>query len=145
MKKIVITIVIAIAIITTNGCITPQRKLAKLLEKHPELSKDSITYVFDTIIQKYKYTDTVFNDKIDTLIKIENNVKISYFHDTLLKKIYIKGECLPDTIIKKNPIYIKTIKNQIVQKKDFFWYGGIFFLILLVFSILFSILRFLKI
>lgn len=95
----------------------PQKRLSRLVKKHPELSTvDSIIYrdTFytnyirtDTIIKFYNYTDTVFIEKEKLKIKIlpvkDNN-------------IYLSGECFPDTIYIEKKIPVEKIK--LINKKS---------------------------
>ena len=89
---------------------SPQRRLARLLEQHPELTvydtvkfRDTVAIPAasaDTLINLKQMTDTVFIEK-DRL-----SVKLFRQHDTL----YVEGNCRADTIYRELRIPVEKIK-----------------------------------
>jgi len=102
--------VLLIVIASFFSC-SPQRKLKKLLKKHPDLIKVSSDTVF---VQDTTIIENVFKDSIFSISRIiSSKDTIIYTHDRLTQKIYYKndsiylsGECESDTIVKEIPRYI---------------------------------------
>ena len=72
MRKYILFLVLILA-----SC-TPQRQLARLLARHPELKRDSIIVIHDTIITPYVQSSTVF-----TLEDLNNMLQKSRECDSL--------------------------------------------------------------
>ena len=83
---------------------SPQKRLNRLIKKHPELVKVDTIVVRDTIRDTINVTtelvkiDTIFSLKEihDTITITKDNLTIRYYHDTIHDNVYISGEC--DTI-----------------------------------------------
>ena len=72
MRKYILFLVLILA-----SC-TPQRQLARLLARHPELKRDSIIVIHDTIITPYVQSSTGF-----TLEDLNDMLQKSRAHDSL--------------------------------------------------------------
>ena len=72
MRKYILFLVLILA-----SC-TPQRQLARLLARHPELKRDSIIVIHDTIVTPYVQSSTVF-----TLEDLNNMLQKSRERDSL--------------------------------------------------------------
>lgn len=86
----------------------PEKKLRRLLKKHPELLniKDTVTVVRnDTVIVDGIRTDTVFSASIDSIIIEEDKLRIVY--RKIRDSIYIRGEYLGDTIVRTDTVRIE--------------------------------------
>jgi hypothetical protein len=75
----------------------PQKRLNRLLMKHPEL-RDTLV-IHDTVeaVVEYVRADTVFRDRGDTVTLAKDRVRVRYVRmpgDT----VWLSGECLADTI-----------------------------------------------
>ena len=109
-----ITNIFLILLVVFQSC-SPQKRLTRLLEHHPELTvadtiklRDTMVspmITSDTIIDLRQMTDTVFVEK-DRL-----SVKLFRQHDTL----YVEGKCKADTIIRERLIPVEKIK--LIQAK----------------------------
>ena len=83
---------------------SPQKRLNRIVRKHPELVKTDTIVVRDTIRDTISITtelvrlDTIFslNEIHDTITITKDNLTIRYYYDTVHDKVYISGEC--DTI-----------------------------------------------
>ena len=150
MRKYILFLVLILA-----SC-TPQRQLARLLARHPELKRDSIIVIHDTIITPYVQSSTGF-----TLEDLNDMLQKSRAHDSLgssnaeIKtgitaiadharasivadngKLRLIAEQLPDTTALEHkaviPTYITEIQKiptPIPSWKVFLMYlGGIFIL-----------------
>ncbi len=81
------------------GC-SPQKRLNRLLTKHPQLTQQDTIVVRDTVtIQTYVHDTTTVLEFHDTTTVINNErVILKYFHDTLTKEIHHYVECKGDTV-----------------------------------------------
>ena len=101
------TISISLLIVSCS----PQKRLNRLVKKHPELiTIDTIRIVDTIIVENYLFDTTTvlhFNDSVTVI----NNEKVilKYFYDTLRQEIYHEVECIGDTIIKETFIPIEKI------------------------------------
>ena len=101
---------------------SPQKKLARLVKKHPELVRQDTIKIVDTIYVQQVNIDTV--TKIvehDSVVVINNDkVYLKYFYDTLRQEIYHDVTCKEDTVI-----YEKEIVHDVIEMKPnyttFWW------------------------
>ena len=127
----------AISIITfllVFGC-SPQKKLQRLIKKHPELIKLDTIIVRDTIIIEDFVVDTITEMQFhDSTVVIDNSkVYLKYFYDTLTREIHHEVECLGQEIITEK---IVPIEKVVVQELTWWQkYGSI--VIILSFLLLF--------
>ena len=119
------SLIFILSIVFIVSC-SPERKLARLLKKHPELIKSDTIYRLDTVVSSSVTHDTTLSiHKIlssrDTIIFHKDRLtqKIFYHNDS----IYIQGECAADTIIREIPIYIDkvTANNSIFDRFRWWW------------------------
>ena len=90
------------------GC-SPQKRLNKLLTKHPQLTQQDTIVVRDTVtIQTYVHDTTTVLEFHDTTTVINNEqVILKYFHDTLTKEIHHYVECKGDTVYMEKLVPIE--------------------------------------
>lgn len=133
MKYFITTILF----LTLIGC-SPQKRLNRLVKKHPELvQQDTITHR-DTIITEHTKVDTVFKDSVffrllrDTIRIHYNNVRVTQYHTS--DTIRIEAECLSDTIYYEKRIPIDVIRPVTETKiPNYMWLivGGLIILCIL--------------
>jgi len=108
---------------------TPEKRLARLVEKHPELAKT------DTVWAEVKYFvpeirhDTSFFWSTDTVILEKDRLRVEIHTDTVTKRIKVYGACLSDTVYQIVPKYITTVspvKSVKVPRWNWFWWGFVF-------------------
>ena len=93
--------------------------------------------IHDTIYVKGDKMDTTFYYvQKDTVIVQEGRLVMKYFYNTHDSTVYLKGQCLPDTVFYEKQI----ITNNLELKADplvkyRYWIIGLF-LVLLIFAIL---------
>jgi N-acetylmuramoyl-L-alanine amidase len=122
------------AIFLLASC-SPQKRLADLVRKHPELVTTDTVYQPIPVIRAEVVRDTVFEWSTDTITIEKDRLRVDVVMDTITKKIYVKGQCKADTVIVHVPVEVNTIKPVEVikeRKPSFFqkvWYavvwGGI--------------------
>lgn len=110
------TPLVILAIALFASC-SPQKKLSRLLKKHPELVKT--TNELDTAYTKPRsnsafYPWAYIQNSKDTIVNTTNNVttKIFYNNDSL----FVKSDCPGDTII-----YQRTINNYNTGNTNLTW------------------------
>ena len=100
---------------------TPQKRLAKLVKKHPELVRvDTITVVDTfTVVTPRTRIDTFYSIKqlIDTVVLQKENLKVVTYlkNDT----VYLNAEC--DTLVVEKIRTVKVPTKTIEVKKENFW------------------------
>ena len=93
---------------------TPQKRLNRLVKKHPELIKVDTLSVHDTIHTETIKADTVFKDTTflrllrDTITVVNDRLRINTYH--YRDSIFIEGECIGDTIIREIRVPYKYIQ-----------------------------------
>ena len=109
-----VRIAIVISVLLALAC-TPQKKLNRLVKKHPELVKVDTLTVHDTTITEHVRKDTFLNwaTLYDTayIYKDKLSIRVVRVNDS----IYIRGECLSDTIYKTIEVpynYVQPIKKM---------------------------------
>lgn len=131
MKKIINILLISLLL----SC-SAEKKLAKLVQKHPELvSNDTIT-ITDTIVTSSVKSDTILYNQptTDTVIIKKEKLTIKYFNTR--DSIFIEGKCDPDTIIKEIPVKVNTINPVKYETKTPTWaymlLGILLFIIIII-------------
>lgn len=116
---IVFCLFFILSVILLCGC-SPQKRLNRLISKHPELINRDTIYRNDTTIINGTIIDTVFKSGItkDTIIIKENNLTIKYFNDG--KTTYIKGKVDTITVIKKVPLIVNSVSVKPLNRKERF-------------------------
>lgn len=91
---------------------SPQRRLNRLIRKHPELIRIDSIRVIDTFISKEVSVDTFkLMNKYDTFILNKERLTVQVIRHQ--DSIYVFGKCDNDTIVLERKIPIKTIQvNQ---------------------------------
>jgi hypothetical protein len=107
--------VISICLLCVLVACSPSKRLARLVKKHPELVKVDTLRVHDTTITEHVRKDTVLNwaTLYDTayIVKDKLSIRVVRVNDS----IYIRGECLSDTIYKTIEVpynYVQPVKKM---------------------------------
>lgn len=84
------------------GC-SPQKRLNRLIKNNPELAvQDTLTFT-DTVYTETVRKDTVFSVdhffSSDTLLIEKETVRVKIH--TVRDSVFVRAECLPDTIIRE--------------------------------------------
>ena len=112
---------------------SPQKRLHRLVNKHPELSRVDTIKIQDTVIVPGPKVDTVFHSSVlkDTLIitKDKLQIRLLKINDT----IYLDAKVEPDTVILTKEILVDRIVHVEPKKWwiEYWWLwlflvGGIF-------------------
>lgn len=118
---------------------SPEKRLQKLLKKHPELLNkvDTVTVVrTDTITIDGIAADTMFHASVDSIIIIKDKLRIVY--RKIRDSIYIKGEYLGDTIVRIDTVRIEVKIAEV--RKPTLWEevrGWLWLVILIVLGLVF--------
>jgi sporulation protein YlmC with PRC-barrel domain len=107
--------IVSICLLCVLVACSPSKRLARLVKKHPELVKVDTLRVHDTTITEHVRKDTVlnWNTLYDTayIVKDKLSIRVVRVNDS----IYIRGECLSDTIYKTIEVpynYVQPIKKM---------------------------------
>lgn len=109
------TITLAIVVLFTS-C-TPQKRLTRLITKHPHLLKTDTIYKEKTLVTSPIHADTlyIFSKEVDTFYLDKEKIKLRIIHKTDTLKVALEKQ--PDTIKINIPEYrIKYITPE--NKKD---------------------------
>ena len=90
------------------GC-SPQKRLNRLITKHPELTQLDTIIVRDTVIvENYNYDTTTIIKLHDTTTVVNNErLILKYFYDTLRETIYHEVDCIGDTVYTERLITVE--------------------------------------
>lgn len=112
---------IIILSILTISC-NPQKRISRIVQKHPELLvKDTIKVIDTLIIQSIKFDTTTKFIEHKTVEVINNDkVRLQYYFDTITKEINHYVECKGDTIIRE--IQVPYDKISVTTRKGFVWF-----------------------
>jgi len=92
---------------------SPEKRLARMIKKYPQLITKDTLYYKDTIYIKGSQVDSVFLFNGDTVVIRDSAMIIKYYYNTLTRENYIKGEVIADTIYREKKIpYEKVILKQ---------------------------------
>ena len=118
MKHLIIILVVL------SSC-SPQKRLNRIVKKHPELIKiDTVRLIDTVVIDSYHYDTTTKFIEHKTVEVINNErVRLQYRYDTITKEIWHEVECKGDTIIKTHEITHPTIVNEIDYFSGFYKWG----------------------
>jgi len=112
---------------------SPQKRLNKLIKKHPTLVQLDTIVIRDTIvIEDYSYdTTTIFQFHDSTTVVNNEKVILKYFYDTLTREIHHEYTCLGDTIIQEKIVQVE----KVVYKELSWWekYETLIYIILALF------------
>jgi hypothetical protein len=98
---------------------TPQKRLNKLIKKHPTLVQLDTIVIRDTIvIEDYSHdTTTIFQFHDSTTVVNNEKVILKYFYDTLTREIHHEYICLGDTVIQEKIVQVE----KVVYKELSWW------------------------
>lgn len=102
---------IALIIMLLYGC-SPQKRLNRLIDKHPELVQKDTIKLSDTIITKEVVKDTMFSINFDTITLSKDKLRVQVIRKR--DSIYLRGECKADTIYRDIEIPV----DKVVYKKQ---------------------------
>ena len=98
---------------------SPQKKLQRLINKHPELlTQDTLNLIIhDTVIvEKYNYdTITQLSYHDSTIVVNNEKVYLKYFYDTLRKEIYHEVICYGDTVYFTKEVQV-VVEKVIIEE-----------------------------
>ena len=81
---------------------SPQKRINRLVKKHPHLiQKDTIKVIDTIIIESVQYdTNTIFIPHKTVEVINNEKVRLQYRYDTITNHIYHEVECKGDTLIR---------------------------------------------
>ncbi len=118
---------------------SPQKKLRRLIKKHPELKNEVVTVEVvrhDTVIVAPITADSVFSADLDTVYIEKDNLRIRYIR--VRDSIYLEGKYLGDTIPRIDTVVVEV--PIVVSREPTIWEevrGWLWLMILIVLGIVF--------
>ena len=125
MNKLLKIWVLVIAVAVIGGCRTPQQRLNRLIQQHPELIKavDTVTvtdtiagYTHDTIIAIQQLKDTVTIVKEHTTVKLfsvgSDSLGVQLKQDTIFKEVKVPVPVVQ--VEKQTPLKIYVLFGGLV-------------------------------
>lgn len=113
VAAIIIFIILAAWVLINVTACSPQKKLNRLLAKHPELTIENKVTITDTLYLPSSSIDTIFSTSVDTLVMVDSLIKITYIR--VKDKIYLKGETMRYPVIVTKEV---TVKSPVITKID---------------------------
>ena len=108
---------IGILILLILSSCSPEKRIARILKKHPELVKSDTVWHRDTIYTKSVEKDTTFYfNQPDTVYMNEGKMHVKYYFNKD-STVYLQGKCDADTVVKYYPVQVNS-----VSVKDGKWY-----------------------
>lgn len=127
-----------ILILALFSC-SPEVRLKRLIDRHPEFVKSDTVIVHDTTFIPGSKKDTLFSSSSDTVYLKDGKTIVKYFYNTTEKTNYLSSETKPDTIIK----VVKVPVDRVTYVNDYtyLWYIFIGIIILIVIILILRLLR----
>ncbi len=127
----VIALVVIIILLAVIGC-SPQKKLNRLIKKHPELLQADTILWADTLIRWGIRVDTAASIHFDTLIIEKEKLRIRLIR--VRDSIFVKGEIKIDTFYyeRKIPYQVAVVKELTFWEKYGIFIWILIFLLLLI-------------
>lgn len=100
---------------------TPQKRLDRLIRKHPELVRVDSVKIIDTVITKSVSVDTMrVMNSYDTFIVNRDRLTVQVIRHQ--DSIYVYGKCAGDTVVieRKVPVKVIEVSDEIIPSKIFF-------------------------
>jgi len=139
-----------LSLLALMAACSPQKRLARLVDKHPELVTSDTVYQPIPVIRAEVVRDTVVEWATDTVTIEKENLRVDVIMDTITKKIYIKGQCKADTVVVNVPVAVNTVRPvmTVVERRPH-WYqwvqiylGKLFILLAIAIGLLLFAARF---
>lgn len=98
-----------IGILATLSSCSPERRIARIANKY-NLAKSDTIFKKDTVVSEGAMRDTTIHYyQRDTLVLKENNMVLKYYYNIRDSTVYLRGECLPDTVYRTIPVAINSV------------------------------------
>jgi len=132
VRGFIIGAIAGFIIFAIAGC-SAEKRLARLIRKHPHLVDTSIVIRMDTIRTQQITTDTIFENvgQVDTLIVDNDTVKTIVIrnHDQFRVKTIVR----PIEVVRRDTISIRTIRNIPAKSKSVPW--GLIAALLMIYTL----------
>lgn len=119
IAAIIIFIILAAWVLINVTACSPQKKLNRLLAKHPELTIENKVTITDTLYLTNTQIDSVFSSSVDSIFISNDSIQIKYIK--VKDKIYLSGKTVFKPIIRERIVNVKspviTVIDPITQHK----------------------------
>jgi len=117
-----------ILLLFLSSC-TPQKRLERLIRKHPELVRVDSVKIIDTIITQSVCIDTMqVMNTYDTFIVNRDRLTVQVIRHQ--DSIYVYGKCAGDTVVLERKIPVRII--EVKESTSVPWWVYVFLILVLV-------------
>jgi|688.fasta_scaffold155226_2 hypothetical protein len=117
-----------ILLLFLSSC-TPQKRLERLIRKHPELVRVDSVKIIDTIITQSVSIDTMqVMNTYDTFIVNRDRLTVQVIRHQ--DSIYVYGKCAGDTVVLERKIPVRII--EVKESTSVPWWVYVFLILVLV-------------
>ncbi len=118
-----ISLLIAVLIFSLLSC-SPQKRLNRILKKHPELRQLDTLTIRDTTVTERVQIDTLFKPGKDTTIFKEGKATVKFLYKKEIDTVFLDVICDADTIFKeiKVPVNIPHTEETTGEKLKSLWW-----------------------
>ena len=127
---------IILALVVFYGC-SCDYHLSRAKKKCLNTSLSDTVRIHDTLYTKEVQRDTTFFYKTkDSVIVREGKLVLKYFYNSHDSTVYLKGECLPDTVFYEKQVIVNSLELKSDPLVKYRWWFIGLFLVLLIIAIL---------
>lgn len=105
--RIVLSLLAALLILISCNS---NKRLERLIRKHPELVTTDTTFTADTLIREAVRMDTSFHFNFDTILIVKENLTTRIIRS--MDTIIVMSEVIPDTIIVERMVAVTQVKDR---------------------------------
>ena len=117
-----------ILLLFLSSC-TPQKRLERLIRKHPELVRVDSVKIIDTVITKSVSVDTMqVMNTYDTFIVNRDRLTVQVIRHQ--DSIYVYGKCAGDTVVLERKVPVRII--EVKESTSVPWWVYAFLILVLV-------------
>ncbi len=108
---------------------TPQKRLERLIRKHPELVRVDSVKIIDTVITRSVSIDTMqVMNTYDTFIVNRDRLTVQVIRHQ--DSIYVYGKCAGDTVVLERKVPVRII--EVKESTTVPWWVYVFLILVLV-------------
>ncbi len=117
-----------ILLLFLSSC-TPQKRLERLIRKHPELVRVDSVKIIDTVITRSVSIDTMqVMNTYDTFIVNRDRLTVQVIRHQ--DSIYVYGKCAGDTVVLERKVPVRII--EVKESTTVPWWVYVFLILVLV-------------
>ena len=123
VAAIIIFIILAAWLLINLTACGAQKRLNRIIEKHPELSIENKVTITDTLWLTNTQIDTIFSASVDSIFISNDSIQIKYIK--VKDKIYLSGKTVFKPVIRERIVNLKspvvTVVDPITKERLSKW------------------------